>query len=1015
MLTGKTIGELVYLETPTADTLIPVELSGYTYHIDFSAITGNGGGVIETTYSELQDMVNGGGLIAGTYYTITDFRTCYDQPDYDYNRAPITGDNYKEGPIEPIIVFATSANTLSTTAYQPAYPNDRIQYDVYFSQTERTSGAAYGRITERIDEFNNRTDYDHRTILFKRYRYYEINFDNPYQGTVQVSSVSPTEMVVSGTGTNFLSISLNTKVGFDTTSNDYKVYEITNVVSDTEMTITGFTSISLSSGSKMFFADWDEYSSYYQNNVDDPSLFQEYYTFDGTDNFNNYIGNHANLYQWNENDFILANNVFHTRFIGNKFGDECYNNTFFDDCENNVVGNYFYNNITDDDFDGNLIGNYFYNNRTTSNFQYNRIGENFNNNYIVQNSFYRNNIGNGFEYNQISGDDFQNNEIGNQFNNNKLRNGQFYKNDIGNGYNNNIIYWNFYGNLVGNGFASNELYCPFYDNVIGDYYNNNNFGDINNPNSNEFYENRIGYNFYNNSITAITNNNIIGNDFENNTILGTFVDNKIGNQFKGNLMFNEFSLNDVKSYISSNQFSGYTRGNSIGDYTFDNDFLGEVNGNSWKGDFYANTIGDSFNNNSFYYGVSNNIIGNNFYSNDIQNYFNNNTIGNGFQTNQIANNFNNNTVGDNFGYGYTLPQGNKIGSNFYNNNVGEYFYNNSIADNFINNTIGNYFQWNIINTNIDTTNFTFNYGNITGFSYTATGTSAADNLYMGIQICGATQSEGVGATFDVEVSGNLVVGVSGATEGRLYQVDDVLTILGTQIGGVTGVIDTFSSDAIGKSGTTGVYNSVSAEGGSGNNASFNITVVDNLITIFTLAGDGEGYSVNDELTILGSQFGGVDGTDDITITIDTIYSDDVVITVTGVTSGSLFYDQYTKEIFERKGGNKRVSYYDEEDVLNVDSIYLASGYIPVYSQLLTFPINYTSFEFWCDGGYTNSGGLTNQTVTNMTELVTYFNSYFRSFGFFFDNYDGTLGLYINPSLKQQYCPNGTYSIYVFND
>ena len=51
----------------------------------------------------------------------------------------------------------------------------------------------------------------------------------------------------------------------------------------------------------------------------------------------------------------------------------------------------------------------------------------------------------------------------------------------------------------------------------------------------------------------------------------------------------------------------------------------------------------------------------------------------------------------------------------------------------------------------------------------------------------------------------------------------------------------------------------------------------------------------------------------------------------------------------------------------------------------------------------------------MTELVTYFNSYFRSFGFFFDNYDGTLGLYINPSLKQQYCPNGTYSIYVFND
>ena len=68
-------------------------------------------------------------------------------------------------------------------------------------------------------------------------------------------------------------------------------------------------------------------------------------------------------------------------FIGNKFGDSCYNNTFFDDCHDNNIGNFFYNNITDDDFDGNVIGNQFYNNRITANFQYNRIGENFRNNY----------------------------------------------------------------------------------------------------------------------------------------------------------------------------------------------------------------------------------------------------------------------------------------------------------------------------------------------------------------------------------------------------------------------------------------------------------------------------------------------------------------------------------------------------------------------------------------------------------------------------------------------------------
>jgi hypothetical protein len=41
MLTGKTIGQLNYLSSPTADTLFPVELSGITYYIYFSSITNN--------------------------------------------------------------------------------------------------------------------------------------------------------------------------------------------------------------------------------------------------------------------------------------------------------------------------------------------------------------------------------------------------------------------------------------------------------------------------------------------------------------------------------------------------------------------------------------------------------------------------------------------------------------------------------------------------------------------------------------------------------------------------------------------------------------------------------------------------------------------------------------------------------------------------------------------------------------------------------------------------------------
>lgn len=241
MLTGKTIGQLTYLETPTPDTLIPVELSGATYHIDFSAITSNS--TVEVTYSELVDKITGETLNTGSYYIITDFRTCYDQPDFNSFGNEIIGNNYKEANVEPIIVFAISSNTISTTAYQPTYPNDRIQYDWTFSATERTQGVAYGRISERIDKFNNRTDYDHRTILFKRYMYFEIDINYPQNGTVNVIPTSSTEMTVTGTGTNFTSLSVGNYVGFQ--NDNFRPYEVVSISGNTEMYITGLTNTNL--------------------------------------------------------------------------------------------------------------------------------------------------------------------------------------------------------------------------------------------------------------------------------------------------------------------------------------------------------------------------------------------------------------------------------------------------------------------------------------------------------------------------------------------------------------------------------------------------------------------------------------------------------------------------------------------------------------------------------------------------------------------------------------------------
>jgi hypothetical protein len=87
---------------------------------------------IEVTYETLTKLIDNSYLIAGSHYIITDFRTCYDQPDYIANGNSTNG-TYKEADIEPIIVMATSENTLAPDAYQPKYPNDKIKLYVWGS------------------------------------------------------------------------------------------------------------------------------------------------------------------------------------------------------------------------------------------------------------------------------------------------------------------------------------------------------------------------------------------------------------------------------------------------------------------------------------------------------------------------------------------------------------------------------------------------------------------------------------------------------------------------------------------------------------------------------------------------------------------------------------------------------------------------------------------------------------------------------------------------------------------
>lgn len=770
-LTGKTIGELTYLQFPTNDTLIPVEYIGDTYHITFSSITYN-----EGTYTQFVAEANNGVLTPGRFYLMTDFQTCYDQPNYDNTKTPITTGNYNTGTTEPILLLAISTTRFSPTVYSTLYPNDKITYDITWNTTEITSSPAKGRITERIDNFNNRTDYDNRSILFKRYRGYSYEENSPLGGLVGISGLTGTTGVLYGnTGTTFNS-NFSTGSIVSVRNLNPSFFEIISVVSNSIAIISGVT-ISETTDSPYYSGNDDGIMSYYQPNVRQDQVF-EYTTFgDAIDDggaVNNYIGNYSNLHlEFGTGDFLLANNVFLAgSFRNNTIGNGSYNNTFNDDCDNNQIGDGFYNNSTNDDFDGNIIGENFNNNYITSNFNNNRIGSDFDFNILIGGSFYRNNIGNDYRNNVWTNSDFQNNEIGNQFNDNKIY-GDFYNNDIGNGYNNNESYSTYNRNLIGNGYNGNTVYSPFYENNIEHVFQNNTIGTNLTIGVDNFRANRVGSNFEDNIIKVNFQYNNILNNFNNNTIYWEFRKNSILNDFNTNTIG---GVDNLGLLFENNQIMNNFKGNDIQGNFWSNQIKTDFKGNDIFEEFGLNNIGFSF--------FSNNLSGDTTFNN-IGDYFQFNNCYGSFRYNTIGTDFRSNNVQDGFGFGGTSNQGNRIGSNFNDNTIGEYFYNNTIPDNFTENAVGDYFQWNIVDTYINFVDFTTNYGNISGITYSATGTTATDSSYGNVS--GTTNGIGVNASFQIDVVSGSVTNVSIISGGTLYLTGNTITILGSQIGGTNGV------------------------------------------------------------------------------------------------------------------------------------------------------------------------------------------------------------------------------------
>lgn len=172
----------------------------------------------------------------------------------------------------------------------------------------------------------------------------------------------------------------------------------------------------------------------------------------------------------------------------------------------------------------------------------------------------------------------------------------------------------------------------------------------------------------------------------------------------------------------------------------------------------------------------------------------------------------------------------------------------------------------------------------TPLAFVATGATAADNAYPNTPADNTVSpSGGAGVTFTVTVVGGAVTSVTldAFTENNLYSTGDVLTILGTTIGGATPAddivitldcgIDAVAVGANTPIGSGAVYTGVASAGGTGVLATFDVTR--NLageVTAVAINNAGIGYSDGDNLNIPAALIGAANAGNPVDLAIGPI-------------------------------------------------------------------------------------------------------------------------------------------------
>ena len=311
------------------------------------------------TYADFYTAITGGNLVVGKTYIIMDFQTVYDQMDFDAGGSLKPTLVTKTGSIEQIWVLALAPNQIASQAYSATYPNDKIQYDWTYNTTLVNGSPAKGRISERIDDNNNRTDYDHREIKFIRYDDGAGNFtvinDN---GNASGEFLTFVQNFTGGTiKDNWLGdfYSIGALLGQEYANN---VFSGEFVISNTSSALFYNNTFSGSVTNNTF---GEVYSNTFSGSVNNNTFSGKVYNNTFSDNvFNNTFSGYvySNTFSGNVNNNTFSGYVNTNTFSGyvntNTFSGDVFSNTFSGDVFNNTFGN-VYNNT----FSGEVNSNAF--------------------------------------------------------------------------------------------------------------------------------------------------------------------------------------------------------------------------------------------------------------------------------------------------------------------------------------------------------------------------------------------------------------------------------------------------------------------------------------------------------------------------------------------------------------------------------------------------------------------------------------------------------------------------------